>query len=98
MAPRPGKETGHVSCPNGCTGEEFKVEPTGRLERGVLFPWQQGRGGPGGKNGSVFKADKHGHDEAEVRCLCCSTTFMTISPVMVRDALVLRGEAAPEEA
>jgi len=96
--PRPGREAGHVSCPKGCTGDDFQVEATGHLERGVLFPWQRGKGGPEGKNGPIFKAEQHGHDEAEVRCTACSTTFMTMAPALVREALILRGEAVPEEA
>ena len=57
-----------------------------------LFPWQQGRGGPGGKNGPLFSLDRDGHDEAEARSSCCGRTFWTAARVLVHDAKVMRGQ------
>lgn len=77
------KECALPDCPN-CR-QVTQVVATGRHER-RLFPWQQRRGGPGGKHGPIFTAAKDGHDEAEARCLSCGQTFWSMAPVLVEDA------------
>jgi len=53
----------------------------------VLFPWQNGVGGPASKpTGAHFRLDKDGHDEAEIRCLGCSRTFWSLAPLALQDA------------
>lgn len=79
---RKAEDCGALACPS--CGELSEYEATGKVIR-TLFEWQQRRGGPEGKNGPVFDAERDGHDEAEVRCANCGTRFFTIAPVLVAD-------------